>query len=502
MEILLNLLTVDTFLFVFLGTFAGIAVGVMPGLSGPTGVALLLPFTFTMSPLNALLLLSGVYMGSSFGGSITAILLNAPGTESAAATSLEGYPLMRQGRAKEAIYIALFASFIGGLCGVLTLIFFTPLLAKLALKFGPPEMFLLSLTGLAIIGALSGKNLIKGVIAGAIGILFSTVGMDLMTGASRLTYNSLDLEGGLSLVSCLVGFFAISEMISQAINAKKSTLSEVPQQNIAFTKIAKEVFSQPVNLGKSSILGTIIGVMPGAGAAVACFISYAEAMRSSKHPEKFGTGCTEGIIAAESANNAAVGGSLVPLLALGIPGSTTCAILFGALTIHGLFPGPRLFLEHADVVYSFMFGMLLTVFAMLIIGKMGTTWFSKISLIPLKILVPVVILLCFVGAYSIRYSVFDIFTTICFGVLGVIYSKIGVPVAPTVLGIILGPICEQGFRQSLVVASAQDTNILQYLFMRPMAVVLVILLVVILKTSIQSAKAQQKLLAEPIMNTE
>lgn len=493
MEIFLNLISPDTLFVVVAGTLAGIIVGVLPGLGGPTGVALLLPFTFSMTSANALLLLGGVYMGSSFGGSITAVLLNAPGTEAAAATTLEGYPLMKQGRAKEAIYIALSSSFIGGLVGVITLLFFTPTLARMALKFGPPEMLMLALTGLAIIGALAGKSLGRGFAAGAIGILLSTVGPDIMNASSRLTFDFFPLEGGISLVPCLVGLFAVSEMIFQALNVHNTRLSEVPQQDITLTHVFKFIFKRPFLLGKSSLLGTIIGIMPGAGAAVACFIAYGEALRTSKHPETFGKGNPDGIIAAESANNAAVGGALVPLLALGIPGSTTCAILFGALTIHGLFPGPRLFLEHGDVVYTFMIGMLLTVFAMLAIGRYGATYFSKISVVPLKILVPLVLILCFVGSYSIRNSSFDIFLTVVFGIMGVIYKITHIPVAPTVLGLILGPICEVGFRQSLTIAKAQQTHVLQYVAMRPLTVILVALLALVIYTSIQASKQQEKL---------
>lgn len=493
MEILSSLLTLESFLVVFLGTLGGIIVGILPGLSGPTGVALLLPFSFSLPPQYGLILLGGVYMGSSFGGSITAILLNAPGTESAAATSLEGYPMMKQGRAKEGIYLALASSTVGGLIGVLTLIFFTPPLASIALKFGPPEMFLLSLTGLAIIGALSGGNVYKGIAAGAIGILLSTVGLDVMTGTSRLTYDYFEFEAGISLVPCLVGLFAVSEMMCQTLAANKESLSDLPQQDITLARVFRQIFARPLLLLKSSFLGTIIGVMPGAGSAVSCFIAYGEAFRTSRTPEKFGTGNPEGIIAAESANNASVGGALVPLLALGIPGSTTCAILFGALTIHGMFPGPRLFIDHGEVVYTFMYGMLFTVFCMLIIGRFGAKFFSKISLVPLKILVPVVLLLCFVGAYSIRNSGFDILLAVIFGFVGIIYKFVGMPVAPTVLGLILGPICEVGFRQSMVVATAKQTNVIEYIAIRPLTAVLSALLIFVLYTSIRAARAQKAL---------
>lgn len=494
MDFILALLSIDTILIVIAGTLAGIVVGILPGLGGPTGVALLLPFTFSMSPVNALLLLGGVYMGSSYGGSVTAVLLNAPGTEAAAATSLEGYPLMKQGRAKEAIYLSLASSFMGGLFGVLVLLFFTPVLGRIALKFGPPEMFLLAMTGIAIIAALAGRNLAKGLAAGAAGVLLSTVGPDPMSGSSRLTFDFLPLEAGIQLVPCLVGLFAVAEMLSLALRAESSRLSDVPQQDITLLEVFRSILAKkPFLLAKSSVIGTIIGIMPGAGAAVACFIAYGEALRSSKHPEQYGKGNPEGIIAAESANNAAVGGALVPLLALGIPGSTTCAILFGALTIHGLFPGPRLFVEHGEVVYTFMFGMCLTTFAMLIIGRVGANSFAKISDVPLKILVPVVLLLCFVGAYSVRNNSFDIVLTVAFGLLGLVYKISGIPVAPTVLGLILGPICEVGFRQGLTIAQAQQMSMFSYVLFRPLSVILAVLFALVLYTSFKAAKAQAQL---------
>jgi len=485
--ILSYVLGVRELILIFLGTLGGVFIGILPGLSGPTGVALLLPFTFNLDPAGGLLMLGGIYMGSSFGGSVSAILLNAPGTSYAAATALDGFPLAQQGRSKEALYVSLVSSVFGGVIGVVTLILFAPMLARFALKFGPPEMFLLAAAGLAIIGVLAGENMFKGIAAGALGVLISMVGPDIMTGDVRLTFGIENLESGIPLIPALVGLFAISEMISQSMRTHGMSLVEVPMKRTSLARVIRDIFRKgAVLLAKTSALGTIIGIMPGEGAAVASFIAYGEAKRSSSHPELFGKGNPEGIIAAESANNASVGGALVPLLALGIPGSCTTAILYGALTIHGLIPGPRLFMSNPDVVYNFMFGMLLTVIFMGIIGALGAEYFSKVMKLNFKYLVPIVLLLCFMGAYSIRNSSFDILLAVCFGILGVALKWLNMPVAPIVLGIILGPIGEEGLRQTLVITHAREISLLTYVIARPISVVLFFLLAAVIFTSIRS----------------
>jgi putative tricarboxylic transport membrane protein len=471
---------------VFIGTLGGILIGVLPGLSGPIGVALLLPFTFGLDPVSGLLMLGGIYMGSSYGGSIAAILLNTPGTEYAAATALDGFPLTKQGKAKEALYTALISSFFGGIVGVFFLLLFTPSLAKVALKFGPAEMFLVALAGLALVGTLAGKNIYKGLFAGAFGILIACIGPDIMTGTYRLTFGIAELRAGIPLIPPLIGLFAISEMLNISTQSNKTNLVDVPSQNIKVVEVIKKLFINPIIIIKSSLIGTLIGLLPGTGAVIASFIAYGEAKRSSKKPELFGKGNEEGIIAAESANNAAVGGSLIPLLALGVPGSATAAMLYGAITIHGLVPGPRLFLNNPGFVYSFMIGMLFTVLFMAILGFFGTRIFSRVLSIKTVYVIPIVIVLCFFGAYSIRNSTFDLLIMILFGVLGLIFKKINIPVAPVVLGIILGPIAEQGFRQTLTISRAQDIGLISYFASRPISIILFVLLVAILSLSIRS----------------
>jgi len=435
-------------------------------------------------------MLGGIYMGSNYGGSISAILLNTPGTEVAACTALEGFPLAQQGRAKEALYYSISACFVGGLIGVVVLIFFTPLLAKVALKFGPPEMFLMAMAGLAVVGSLTGKSLSKGIFAAAFGILLSTIGPDIMTGTDRISFGINQLRGGIPLVPSMIGLFAINEMLSQLDN-QEGSLIKVPFKEITFKEVFSKLVKSPALVLKSSILGTLIGILPGTGGAIATFIAYGEAKRTSKNPELFGKGSIEGIIAPESANNAAVGGSLVPLLALGIPGSATAAILYGALTIHGLIPGPRLFLINPNIVYTFMIGMLITVFIMGVIGVYGVPYFSKILKVKLIYIIPTVLSLSLFGAYSIRNNLNDVLLAITFGIIGYTLRKIDIPIAPIILGIILGPLAEENFRQSLSIAKSESGSVLNYFIMRPISVVIFILLILLLYTNFKGSFASK-----------
>jgi putative tricarboxylic transport membrane protein len=489
MDVILQAFNIATLASVFFGTFLGVVIGMLPGLNGPIGVALLLPFTFSMDVGNGLLLLGGLYMGSSYGGSISAILLNAPGTEVAAATALEGYPMMQKGQGEEALHYSLIASTLGGLFGALAMIFCTPVLARVALRFGPPEMALLAASGLAIIGMLSGKDIWLGLATGAFGVLLSTIGQDIMLGQLRNTFGVVEMEGGVALVPVLVGFFAVSEIIVQLLRPNAATLNEFPAQPSVFSQVFRDIFTKfGKALTKGSLIGILIGIMPGAGAAIATFIAYGEAKRGSKHPELYGKGYAEGIVAAESANNSAVCGSLVPLLALGIPGSTTCAIMYGALTLHGIIPGPRLMQTSADLVHVLMVGMMLSVVFMLIIGRSGMKLFTLALKVPLRILMPCILVLCFIGSFSINNSMFDIGLTVLFGLAGYFFKIARIPVAPAVLGLILGPIAEEGIRQSMLMAKAQDIGLLHYLIGRPISLVLCGVLVAICYASFASFK--------------
>lgn len=476
-----------TILLITLGTLGGVFIGAMPGLNGPIGVALLLPFTFSLDPAIGLLILGGIYMGSSYGGSISAILLNTPGTAEAACTAMEGYPLAQQGKAKETLYYSILSCVIGGSIGVLTLMFLTPILASYALKFGAPEMFLMAIIGLAVVGSLTAGNIAKGLFSAAFGVSLSFIGLDIMNGTERFTFGISELKGGIQLIPVIVGLFAITEMLVQS-SSKFGSIVDVPLKKSSIMHVFKSLIRKPL-VFKSSIIGTVIGVLPGAGAAVASFISYGEAKRSSKRKELFGKGNIEGVIASESANNAAVGGSIVPLLALGIPGSATAAILYGALTIHGLIPGPKLFISNPDVAYTFITGMLLTVVVMGFIGVIGVPVFSSILKAKLIYIIPIVITFSFIGAFSIRNSLFDVLLAIVFGILGLIFRKADIPTPPIILGLILGPLAEINLRQSLLMANARDANIVEFIMIRPISIVLIVLLIIILYTSLKGIKS-------------
>ena len=492
-DIMLRLFNVDTLLLTAGGTLAGILLGAIPGLSGPIGVAILLPLTFGMDPVNGLLLLGGIYMGATVGGSISAILLNTPGTGEAACTALDGFPMAAQGRAKEALFYSIFSSFVGGLAGVLALLFLTPVLASFALKFGPPEMFMLGLAGLTIVGSLSGSRLSKGFFAVAFGILISLVGTDINTGQYRFTFGMRDLRAGIDLIPLIVGFFAIAEMVTLTRTGSGSFV-DAPLQNIPFLRVVRDVMRRWTLILRTSLLGVGIGILPGTGGAVAAFVGYGEAKRISKSSQTFGKGNPEGIIAAESANNAAVGGSLIPLLALGIPGSATAAILYGALTIQGLVPGPELLTDYRDITLTFMSGMLITVFVMLAVGLVSARLFAPILKLNVVYIIPAVIIFSAIGVYSVRNSLLDLVLMMVFGLIGILFKKLEIPPAPVLLGSILGPMVELNFGRTLRFAEFDHQHFLVYLVSRPISAVLLVFLALLVfanaRRIIQSRKSE------------
>lgn len=475
------------------GVILGVFFGAMPGLNGVVGVALLLPLTYGLSPAMGLLMLGGLYMGATYGGSISAILLNCPGTGEAACTALNGAPLARQGRAREALYYSAASSAIGGLFGILIMILFTPLLAKMALKFGPPELFLVCLAGLTVVGSLMGKSLSKGFFAVGFGLVLSIVGVDTMTSNYRFVFGSGNLQGGLNLIPVSVGFFAIAEMLSLLSGKNEdSTVHSIEKSAQAGVSprvgaVLFDTLRRWKIILKSSVIGTIIGILPGTGGAIASFISYGEAKRTSKEKALFGKGSVDGIVAPEAANNAAVGGSFVPLLSLGIPGSATSAIIFGALTVHGLVPGPKLFADHADISYTVMLGLLVSVVLMLIIGLAGVPVFAKVLTINLKQIVPAVLAFSLIGAYSARNSMFDVLVAILFGAVGLWFKRADIPVAPVILGMILGTMAEENLRRSMVIAAAKEYNLFSYILMRPVSLVVLAVLVLLVCSNVKTA---------------
>jgi putative tricarboxylic transport membrane protein len=487
----------------FVSTLIGVILGAIPGLNGGIGIAVMMPFTYGMSPTLGLLFLGGIYMGSSYGGAITAILINCPGTSNATCTAIEGYPLAKQGRGKEALYYAAYASSWGGLLGVLALIFFTPALARLSLKFGPPEMLLVSISGLAIVGSMSAGKARRGIFSAICGLSLKMIGMQASTGMPRLTWGTKTLLSGIDTLPAIIGLFALAEMVHQAVilidGDNEVEKMELEKGKIALPTLIK-TFSlkagHGITLWKSSLIGTIVGILPGTGGAIAAFIAYGDAKRVSKHPERFGNGAEDGIVAVESANNAAVGGSMVPMLGLGIPGSTNSAIMLGAMTVHGLIPGYQLFHETPRIAYGFLFGMLLTVVFMLLIGVAGVPLFSLILKVKMEVVVPIVIACCLLGAYSSRNSLTDVFFACVFGVIGVVFNKFDIPCAPMLLGLILGGLIENYFVKTVMLANAAGQSIVRYVVTRPMCIVIAALCAYLIYSNSKDAVKTAKIKSE------
>lgn len=477
-------------LLIFIGVTGGIAIGALPGLTATMGVALLVPFTFGRPPTESLGMLLGIYCGGMYGGSISAILIRTPGTPAAAATVLEGYPLGQRGEAGRALAMALFASFCGGMSGALIMTFLSPYVAGVALEFGYVEYFALALFGLSVIISISGTSITKGVMAGFFGLLLSTIGMDPISGYPRFIYGQMDLMEGPAFIPTLIGLFAVAELFS---NIEKMGVTEKIKARIGqYLPSWSDIKVSAPNIGKSSLIGTIVGAIPGAGGDIAAFVSYAEAKRSSKHPEKFGTGLIEGVAATESANNACSGGAMIPLLSLGVPGDAVTAVLLGAFIIQGLQPGPLLYKEHLDVVYNVFASMLVANVAMLVVGAVGVRFFARIIGIQKEILIPIIFVLSLIGSYAMRQNVFDVYLTIGFGVIGYFMQRYHYPLSPILLALILGPMAEANLRRSMVV-SGGDWHIL---FSRPIAIGLMLMGVFFLVASFYNHKRIERRLAE------
>lgn len=429
----------------------GIVVGALPGLSAAMGVALLIPITFGMPADTALIALAGVYCGAVYGGSISAILLHTPGTSASAATAIDGYQLTLKGQAGKALTTATIASFIGGILSSIALFTLSPPLARLALKFGPAEYFWLSIFGLTIIASVSSKSILKGLISGALGLVLSTIGMDPMMGVPRFTFGAPSLLDGLPFTATLIGLFSMSQVLILAEKSIKEREKAKSFKTEFF--LTKHEFKRilPVSLW-SSVIGIIVGILPGAGGTIASFIGYNEAKRFTKDKEAFGTGIIEGVAGPEAANNAVTGGALIPTLTLGLPGNSVTAVLLGGLVIQGLRPGPDLFTLHGDIIYTFFAGFVIVNIFMLILGLFGVRLFAKVSNISDSILIPVIFTLSVVGSYAITNNIADVFIMFIFGVIGYFIIKLDLNSAAVVLGLILGPIGETGLRRTLIMS--------------------------------------------------
>lgn len=456
------------------GVLVGTIIGVLPGLSATMGVAILTPLTFGMDAVASLALLLGCYCASAWGGSITAIMANIPGTPSAIMTSLDGYPLGKKGQAGLAIGVATVSSFIGGVFSVFILAFLAGPIAEYALNFGAPEYFALAVFGLSVIAYISSKNMIKGVISACIGLLISTVGLDPMSGFARYTFKSYELLTGVELLPVMIGIFGLAEVLNVA--SKKSHEIILTKQ-MSRVRVNKKEFKEIApSIARGSVIGTIIGAIPAAGGSIAAIISYGIEKAVSKKPEKFGTGALEGIAGSESANNASTGGAMIPLLTLGIPGDAITAVLIGSLMLHGISPGPMLFRNNMSLISSIYVLIFFANILFLFVGLGGARVAAKLISIPTKYFMPIVALLCCVGAYSLRNSSFDVFVLMALGVIGFLFNKMDVPTSPLILGLVLGSIGEINLRRAIVI-SRGDIGLI---FQRPITMVVLALAILVL----------------------
>lgn len=470
-----------------ISTAIGITIGALPGLSAAMGVALLIPITFGMNPSTGLIVLAGVYCGAIFGGSISAILIRTPGTPAAAATAIDGYQLTLKGKAGKALGTAIIASFIGGILSSISLYLFAPKLARLALMFGPAEYFWLSIFGLTIIAGASTKSMTKGLISGALGLMLSTIGMDPMLGNPRFTFGIPALLSGLPFTASLIGLFSMSQVLLLAEKKIKEagSMIEFDDKVLLSKKELCQIF--PTTL-RSTVIGNLIGILPGAGASIAAFLGYNEAKRFSKNKEEFGRGSIEGIAGAEAANNAVTGGSLIPTLTLGIPGESVTAVLLGGLMIQGLQPGPDLFTIHGKITYTFFAGFIVVNIFMLILGLTGSKIFAKISRVSDSYLIPIIFSLSVIGSYAIHNQMVDVVIMFVFGIIGYFVHKFELNSASIVLALILGPIGEAGLRRSLIL----NQNSYSILFQSGVSKVLLILTLFSLFSPIIMNKLQKK----------
>lgn len=454
------------------GTLVGLLVGALPGISAPMTIALFVPLSYTMDIVPALLFITALYCGADFGGAITAILMKMPGDPGNAATCFDGYELARQGQAGKALGVAAVGSAIGGQFSTLVLLFLTPLLAQAALSFGAAEYFAVAFLGLSAVSSLGAGSRLKSLTACVIGLFLATVGTDEITGAYRFTFDSMYLMDGLQMVPALIGLFAFAEVLDTVAMGSDGS-AEVVSKNVSTVRPSwQELLALKWTILKSSLIGTWVGIVPATGGTIASFLGYAAAVRSSKHPETFGHGEMEGVAAAETANSAAIGGSYVPTLALGIPGSACTAIMIGAFTLHGLRPGPLLFEQQGALMYTIIIGMFIANFMFLFAGFAGTRYFAKLLDVPVGILMPIVVVLCIVGAYGMRNSLGDVAIMFFMGILAYLLSnRGGFPIAPLVLAFVLGEMMEANFRRAIVL----EGDIISGVLTRPISGTLVVI---------------------------
>jgi putative tricarboxylic transport membrane protein len=454
LEGLFSVLTLEILFFIVIGVAIGIVFGSIPGLTANMAVALCLPLTYKMTPIMGITTLIALYVGGISGGLIAAILINIPGTPASVATCFDGWPLARKGEAGKALGVGIFASFLGTMLSIATLIFIAPLLARAALKFGPYEYFAISVFALTMIGSLISDSVLLGISGAVLGICISLVGIAPVGGVLRFTFGLHELDNGFDILPVLIGLFAVSEIFIIATSPKDETAAapmfDYKLKGLGFTW--KEARGQWWNFLRSALIGIGIGILPGIGGGTSNIVAYSVAKSQSKYPEKFGTGIIDGIVASETSNNASIGGALIPLLTLGIPGDTVTAMLLGGLVIHGINPGPLLFKNSGVFVYGVFFSLIIATIVMVVMEYAGLRLFVKVLRIPKYVLLPVIMTLCCVGAFGLNNRVFDIMVTLFMGLLGFVMIKLGIPLPPLLLGFILGPVIELNLIRGLMYA--------------------------------------------------
>lgn len=490
---LIDYFTFQNTIFLLVGVFIGVLFGAIPGLNANIAMVLFLPITMSFDALTVITFMLGIYTGGKFGGSITAILIGTPGTNGAIATMLDGYPMAQMGKGRTAVQIALYASTFGSFVSAIVLLACTPLLAELALKFGPPEYFLLGLLGLLIIASIS-DNIFAGIMMGAFGFFFSTVGMDGITGARRFTFGNMYLLNGLPLVAIMIGIFAFTSILKKVTESKRE-YEEIKSTNSKDDRLSFREFRRllPV-ISKSTVIGTLVGAMPGAGANIAAFLAYGSAKNHSKNPESFGKGNPEGVAAPEAGNSAVSGSSLIPMLTLGVPGAPAAATLMVIFQLKGLPCGPTLMTEHAVTVYVIIMVLILTALIMLIECNFLTNVFIKIAVVPNFLLVTVLPLACVAGVYAVSNRMIDLYIMMVFTLFGHVTAKyMNVNAAPLVLGYILGPIADKNLRRSMVMSQ----NSLSIFITRPLCIILIALILVYFISSLLNNNKKKEKKKDP-----
>jgi len=491
MEVITGLLAVFSPFTIFLiigGVIIGVIFGALPGLTAATAVAVFLPATFGMSATNGISLLVGLYIGGISGGLVSAILLKIPGTPSSIATCFDGGPMADKGEAGKALGIGIFTSFVGTILGLIVLVFLSPIIADFALKFGPWEYFAIGVFSLSLISTLISSSVVKGLTSAVIGLVLSMIGRSAVDAAPRLTFGLREMRGGLDLLPVLIGLFAIPEILKNCEHYDRNAAKAIKFEMKGLGFSLKEYFSQWFNIIRSTLIGVGIGILPGIGGSTSNIIAYLAAKNQSKYPEKFGTGIIDGVIASETSNNATIGGAMVPLLTLGIPGDGVTALLLGGLLLHGISPGPLLFINQKVLVYSIFGAMGVASFAMLFLMYVGIHPLAKILEVPNHILLPVIMVICVVGSYTVNNRMFDVITLLVVGIMGYVFEKLDIPLTPIVMGFVLGPLVELNLRRGLMANKNSFLSIVN----SPIAMIFLAIAIVSIVYSIIKGKLRSK----------